>query len=119
MNLRNVCKISFLLILSACSVKIPDIEVCGDMGDMGAACFHTISEKPRDIAKPDWDKERFGYLCMSSDSYAEIKKTILKLCNEVKCSKEVVKQTEEIDSKVQKRVKKKSAGENESKSKKN
>lgn len=61
-------------------MKIEDGEWCGDMGELGASCFHTLSEETRDVAKVDWDHERFGMVCTQPVNFGEWKKAILKLC---------------------------------------
>ena len=67
--------------LSSCSrVKIKNHEWCADLGDMGADCFQTLSDEKRYPEKEQWDKERFGMLCTSSDTFADMKEIILKLC---------------------------------------
>jgi hypothetical protein len=67
--------------LSACArVHIRDGEWCGDMGDVGASCFHTLTDATRDLDKPSWDAERFGMLCTKAENFAELKKAVLKLC---------------------------------------
>lgn len=78
------------------------------MGDLGATCFTTLSNKERDIEKAQWDKDRFGQVCTPSESFAKIKATILKFCelNKKRCEFEAVQQAENFDDKVQKSVKK-------------
>lgn len=81
MNTKNVFLILFVLIASACSqVRIKDAEWCGDMGNLGASCFHTLTDETRDIPSEEWDYERFGMVCTQPDNFAEWKKAILKLC---------------------------------------
>lgn len=84
--------------LSACgTVKIYDAEWCGDMGTEGAACFHTLSDKEREMSKPLWDIERFGMLCTKADSFANWKTAILALCDRTKqCSFEEREQVERL-----------------------
>lgn len=78
-------KISFvfgLLLLSGCAtVKIPNTEWCGDMGSEGAACFHTLSDDARDIPKAEWDAERFGQVCTTTNDFAAIQSALEKLCS--------------------------------------
>lgn len=90
-------------------MEIPDLEFCADMGELGATCFTTLSNKERDVPKAQWDKDRFGQVCTPSESFAKIKETILKFCevNKKRCRFEAVKQVEDFDSKVQNSVKKK------------
>ncbi len=54
------------------------------MGDLGASCANTQNDNTRDLTKQEWDEERFGQLCMTADSFIEIKKTIEKLCASTK-----------------------------------
>ncbi len=79
-----------VLILSACAqVPIKDFEGCGDMGDSGAACFHSLTLESRDIPKPAWDKERFGQICLKAQAIADLKSEIEKLCSITdRCTKE-------------------------------
>lgn len=69
-------------ILSACAqVQINNAEVCGDLGDLGAACFNTMNTTAREIDKPAWDKERYGELCMTVQTFADFKSEIEQLCS--------------------------------------
>ena len=79
-----------MVLLSSCAkVEIHDSEWCGDLGDEGAVCYHTLTPETREIPKADWDVERFGQLCTSAQSFAEWKETIAKLCSASKrCSYE-------------------------------
>lgn len=67
--------------LSGCTVLIHDAEFCGDAGPLGASCFHLLTDDARDIAKPQWDTERFGMICTSGDNFANWKAELLKLCD--------------------------------------
>jgi len=91
------------LLSSGCAkIELKDLEVCGDAGSLGASCVRMLSGKERDLDKATWDKERFGQLCMTSDAFAEIKKAILKFCESQpkRCEKEVVKEADEIEKKL-------------------
>jgi hypothetical protein len=71
--------------VSGCShVEIKDSEWCGDLGDDGAICFHTLTSDTRDIQKSYWDTERIGMVCTQSDIFAEWKAVIEKLCDKAK-----------------------------------
>lgn len=100
--------LSALILLSSCAkIKISDSEWCGDAGPLGAFCFNTLSDKSRDIAKEDWDKERFGMICTKSENFAEWKASLLKLCKDSKiCSMEVIKTVEALDERVESTKKK-------------
>lgn len=106
MNLKKSFTILLALSLASCATKIPDVEICSDAGSLGAFCVTTISGKEREVAKEAWDKERFGYLCMSANSYAEIKKTILELCHNQKCVEAIEKKVNEVDGNITKATKK-------------
>lgn len=70
------------LLLSACAqVKIKDEELCADFGDDGASCVHTMNDQKRDIAKGDWDIERFGEICVQSQAIADWKAELEELCS--------------------------------------
>lgn len=82
-NLMTVWLSLFVLNLSACSrVHILDHEICGDKGELGASCFHMLSDGHREIPLAEWDEERFGMLCLKADAYANFKAALLKLCDE-------------------------------------
>jgi hypothetical protein len=71
--------------LSGCGhVTIKDAEWCGDMGDDGASCFHTLTDDTRDLPKAEWDKERFGSVCTKSENFANMKTAIEELCHKAK-----------------------------------
>jgi len=62
------------------SITIYDKEVCGDLGEYGAHCAHTLVDKKRDIPKAKWDKERVGYLCVSPRAYTDTETAIDQFC---------------------------------------
>lgn len=100
-----VIKCVILLGLTSCArVAIKDAEWCADQGDFGAQCFNTISDKERYIEKEAWDEIRFGMLCTSSDSFANWKAAIKKLCsvNKNLCTYEEVETLEKLDQKFSK-----------------
>jgi hypothetical protein len=72
--------LSVFLLSSCAKVQIKDSEWCGDLGQDGASCFNTLSDKQRDIAKAEWDKERFGMICTKAQTFADWQASILKLC---------------------------------------
>jgi hypothetical protein len=51
------------------------------MGEYGATCAHTLTTETRDLDKSTWDETRFGWVCESSDSFADWKAVIEKLCS--------------------------------------
>lgn len=100
-------KIAFVILLvlnlSACaSVTINDAEWCADAGELGASCFHTLTDEARDLSKEEWDALRFGQVCTGPDNFANWKAAILKFCSRTKiCSfdfkKKVIEFSEKVD----------------------
>ena len=67
------------------------------MGELGASCFHTLTDKQRDIEKSAWDKERFGMICTSGDNFGDWKALILKFCEESKkCTYKIEEKVKEV-----------------------
>ena len=69
--------------VSGCGhVKVFDKEVCADLGVAGGHCAFTIANPPkrRDIAKPEWDKERIGWMCMRAEDFSDAEDAIDSLC---------------------------------------
>lgn len=78
---RNLLSLFILANLSGCAeVPIIDSEWVGDIGEDGGVAFHTLTDESRDIPKADWDLERFGMLCTKSETFADWKGVIEKLC---------------------------------------
>ena len=51
------------------------------MGTDGATCAHTLTTETRNIDKATWDQTRLGWVCESSDSFADWKAVIEQLCS--------------------------------------
>lgn len=99
-----MCGGTGLLILSGCAtVKISDSEWCGDLGESGAACFHTFkTELDHDLDKAAWDVARFGQLCTPADTFADWKADIEKLCSvSGRCTYDQKKMLEEVWAKIE------------------
>lgn len=91
-SLTGVLPILFVFNLQSCGllriakVQVNNQEWCADKGPLGATCVNTLHAGKRDIPKDVWDKieigpdHRFGKLCTSGDTFADVKKIILKLC---------------------------------------
>ena len=71
-----------VVVFSGCgTVTVYDQEVCGDLGQAGAHCAHTLTNQTRDISKANWDIERVGYLCMNSQSFTDQETAVDEFCN--------------------------------------
>lgn len=89
-NCRRLKKLLISLCVSVTSagcgtVKVYDREVCGDLGSAGARCTHTLVDKVRDVPKAQWDRERVGMLCMSSQAYSDAESAVEQLCAVYQC----------------------------------
>jgi hypothetical protein len=72
------------------------------MGQYGAACFNTMDSDSRELSKYEWDKERFGQLCMTAETFADWKGVIEKLCSQSdRCRQEEEAAIEDFFSKVE------------------
>ena len=81
-NLEILFALLFGLSLASCgAVTIEDHSWYGDMGPEGAYMFHTLSDEEGYLDKETWDALRFGMVCTNSDSFANLKAAILKLCH--------------------------------------
>lgn len=82
------------LAFSGCSkVIISDEEICQDLGEFGAECFNTLSDRSRIVSPLAWDAERFGRLSLEAATFGRYKATIEKLCSK---SDICIYQTEEF-----------------------
>lgn len=101
-NSKKLLLILLSLSISSCAhVVIKDSEWCADNGDSGASCFHTLSEKSRDISKEEWDHERVGQICAKPDVFADLKSALLQLCLKNKrCSFEAIEKIEAFGDRV-------------------
>lgn len=92
-----------VMCISCAQIEIKDEEVCGDKGELGASCFHTLKEDVRRLTKPEWDKERFGMLCMKVGSFLDFKSEIEKLCSITdRCTQEQKEALDEFFSRINK-----------------
>lgn len=83
--------------LSCGTVEIKDQTWCADEGPIGADCYHTLSPAHVQLDKMLWDSVRFGMVCTESQSLADIKGAIEKLCHQTKhCTYEQVKSIDDF-----------------------
>ena len=86
---RLLCLVLFTS-LTSCTVALHDQRWCGDMGQYGATCFHTLTTDKETMTKEQWDVVRFGMVCSEAQSFADNKAAIEKLCHDTKECVEVV-----------------------------
>jgi hypothetical protein len=101
-NFKSAWLLLFALMFSACGrVQIKNSEWCGDMGDLGASCFNTLSDDSRQLSKEQWDRERFGQVCTQGENFSDLKSAIEKLCFMTKrCTQAQKKIIEELGMKI-------------------
>lgn len=106
-----LCIGSLIAISSACTTqqfKVYDKEVCGDLGQDGAACAHTYIDKKRDLTKKQWDEIRIGWLCSNSEGFNDTETLVEQVCQVVSCdyqTRENVKKVVAKAMKIAKRAK--------------
>ena len=75
------------MVLSACStpVEIRDSEWYGSRGFLGADAFHTLTTDSQELSYPEWlakwNDLDHPIVCTSSDTFADWKNVIEKLCS--------------------------------------
>lgn len=87
---RALCVLSSL-VLSACSVSIPNIEMCRDKGKLGALCAYWLNaaETKRKVSLIEWNKKRLGMVCVSEKGLGNINAIIESLCQNQPCVEKV------------------------------
>ncbi len=80
-----VASLILSIFVSSCArVQIKDSEWCGDKGEKGAKCFHTLTDAVRVVPKEQWDDERFGQICGSEAAFSEVYSELTQLCRVTK-----------------------------------
>lgn len=79
-------------LLSGCAVPIQNQRWYGDEGSQGAVWFETLTADTGKVDKTDWDQMRLGMACTTTDTLAEIKSEIEKLCSATACDYQKVKE---------------------------
>lgn len=78
------------MLLPSCAVSIKNERWFGDVGPSGAVWFETLTDEQGSISKAEWDQMRIGMACISTDTLAQIKSEIEKLCSATPCEYEKV-----------------------------
>lgn len=78
---------SSLAFASGCPVKIKNIEMCRDKGKLGAVCAYWLNarETKRKVPLAEWNKQRFGMVCMSESGIGNINALIETFCQSQEC----------------------------------
>lgn len=99
MRFRNL-RIAFaILVVCACNkIEIKDAPLYWDAGENGAVETHLLSDLVREVDKATWDKQRFGYACLSQGDFAWLKAALEKACavSKVACGPEEKKALKEF-----------------------
>lgn len=109
MKIKNHCLAS-LLLLSGCTVMLPDARICSASGTLSAGmdCAYTVSDKMEELSleqsieflEPQLDPPRGAALCMSSEDFSKVKTAIEQACKKLgtSCRKETRESIEEVAS---------------------
>jgi hypothetical protein len=76
-------KILLLILFFICScgqVTVYDKIVCGDLGEDGAHCNHTLKQEPADYDKATWDSMRIGWMCVDPTGFNDTETALDQLC---------------------------------------
>lgn len=83
------------VLLSNCSVKIQDMEVCSPIPDTnGAVCDYFLHSEQEILDETQWIDKQASWgssECMSTQSFANIKIELEQLCSKTKCSDQTKK----------------------------
>ncbi len=91
-----------------CTIPLKDNEFCADAGSAGAYCFHSLSKGQRHVEKVVWDTERFGQICETTATFANLKEVIETLCaNTNQCTYQQLEMERQFYSRMQVAVKRK------------
>lgn len=112
-KLQNlVFVISSSLMVSACTVQIPDTKICSVAGIMagGAYCAHTLTDDTEDMTpsafyaflEPDETTGKGAALCMSTDDFAKLQIALEQACRKLgtNCSKEVKEEVKRVSKRI-------------------
>lgn len=83
--------ILFSLVLSGCSVSVPNIEFCRDKGKIGALCAYWLNaaQTKRKVSLVEWNQKRLGMVCTSEKGMGNINAIIESLCQNQDCVEKV------------------------------
>lgn len=98
-SLQISLKILFALSLSSCAHKIPDEPVCLELNPEKGFCTYTIQDKSFYLNGEAWIKLKNDSLIMPIQSWANIKKFILKICADYNKCESAEKKIKEIEEK--------------------
>lgn len=79
------------VLLSSCTISVPNIEFCRDKGKFGAKCAYWLNAKEtlRTVPLQKWNAQRIGMVCTSEKGMGNVNATIEKLCQNQQCVEKV------------------------------
>jgi hypothetical protein len=91
--IKKLMILSSATLIAGCSLEVPNIEVCADKGILGAFCSYTNMDRIREVPERQWASERFGWFCMSPESFEKNQRFFEEACNQTKnCRLEELKE---------------------------
>jgi hypothetical protein len=83
-------------LVSGCAVQIKDEPLYVDEGALGAVEVHLFTPGSTDISESQWAALRFGMVCMSAQSFGDIKLEIESLCSKASCDEQTTQAMQNI-----------------------
>lgn len=90
-NLKNLLKLLLVLGISSCSVAPPNVPICSEINATKGYCVEIVSSKDFVVTEENkfndktWWEMRPYMVYLPHDSWAEIKKFIIKVCKKYNC----------------------------------
>lgn len=85
------------LSLISCQNEVPDIPVCIEVNTNKGYCVYTLREESYFLLDKEWENNKSNSVLMSLESWGELKKFILKICENNKSCINKIKSIEEKD----------------------
>jgi hypothetical protein len=87
-SLKLLAILFALTTLAACSLPVPNQEVCVNLAGNGGFCTFTLDERERLVPPTEWEAELLkpGRVSMTPEAFAEYQAFLQKACELAKCS---------------------------------
>lgn len=87
-SISIVCKSLALFALFSASVscstipstEIKNVQLCGDLMELGAECSYTRSSQRDSLTKAEWDKIRLGRISLTPEGLEHLTSVVERLC---------------------------------------
>ena len=86
--LKLLLMLLLTVIVSCKTLDVKDAEFCGNLGEDGAHCNHTLVQAPRDLTADEWKIQSIGWLCMDSQDFTNTETALDQACQLLQCTYE-------------------------------